>query len=257
MPLHGARQQNFFTMFTSPEHDKNIHYLCKYTGEEASQAIRLLQAAQGDISLAVKLWTEEQGSTNFSSDDTKSVHIEMHEKINIIHTMYASSYGSIVDITTRIGLFSQITKPKLPRIVVIGSESSGKSSILERIVGIALFPMNAHTGTRMPIVLRLINFDDERERGATITNPHSGGLGKCETQTNTEYAITLKHAYGPNVEVNEKNVSTVIGKLMRELVPVGGGVLEEPLIIELRTKSIPTIEFVDLPGIVAASIEGE
>eukprot|EP00965_Chrysotila_dentata_P008591 279712-Pleurochrysis_carterae.AAC.1 len=64
----GSLSRTISSTDTKTETNQDIHFLCKYTGEEASKAIRLLQAAQCYISLAVRLWTEEQGSTNFSSD---------------------------------------------------------------------------------------------------------------------------------------------------------------------------------------------
>eukprot|EP00965_Chrysotila_dentata_P059862 1985296-Pleurochrysis_carterae.AAC.1 len=44
---------------------------------------------------------------------------------------------------------------------------------------------------------------------------------------------------------------------MAELVPLGKSVLEEPLAIEIRKKSVPALELVNLLGIVAASVESE
>lgn len=45
----------------------------------------------------------------------------------------------------------------LPQIVVIGSQSSGKSSVLEHIVGRDFLPRGSGIVTRRPLVLQLIN----------------------------------------------------------------------------------------------------
>ncbi|KAJ1672725.1 vacuolar protein sorting-associated protein 1, partial [Spiromyces aspiralis] len=45
----------------------------------------------------------------------------------------------------------------LPQIVVIGSQSSGKSSVLENIVGRDFLPRGSGIVTRRPLVLQLIN----------------------------------------------------------------------------------------------------
>ncbi|KAF9424981.1 vacuolar protein sorting-associated protein 1, partial [Podila epigama] len=45
----------------------------------------------------------------------------------------------------------------LPQIVVIGSQSSGKSSVLENIVGRDFLPRGTGIVTRRPLVLQLIN----------------------------------------------------------------------------------------------------
>jgi len=45
----------------------------------------------------------------------------------------------------------------LPQIVVIGGQSSGKSSVLESIVGKDFLPRGTQIVTRCPIVIQLIN----------------------------------------------------------------------------------------------------
>jgi GTPase SAR1 family protein len=45
----------------------------------------------------------------------------------------------------------------LPQIAVIGSQSSGKSSVLENIVGKDFLPRGSGIVTRRPLVLQLIN----------------------------------------------------------------------------------------------------
>ncbi|KAA8616551.1 Dynamin-1, partial [Pyrenophora tritici-repentis] len=45
----------------------------------------------------------------------------------------------------------------LPQIVVVGSQSSGKSSVLENIVGKDFLPRGSGIVTRRPLILQLIN----------------------------------------------------------------------------------------------------
>ncbi len=44
---------------------------------------------------------------------------------------------------------------KLPKVVVVGSQSAGKSSLLEQIVGIDFLPRGSGVVTRRPLELRL------------------------------------------------------------------------------------------------------
>uniref|UniRef100_A0A674IYG1 Dynamin-type G domain-containing protein n=1 Tax=Terrapene triunguis TaxID=2587831 RepID=A0A674IYG1_9SAUR len=46
---------------------------------------------------------------------------------------------------------------QLPQIVVIGAQSSGKSSVLESIVGRDFLPRGSGIVTRRPLVLQLVN----------------------------------------------------------------------------------------------------
>jgi GTP-binding protein EngB required for normal cell division len=54
--------------------------------------------------------------------------------------------------------------PKLPQIVVIGSQSSGKSSVLESFVGRDFLPRGAGIVTRRPLVLQLVHTPVEADR---------------------------------------------------------------------------------------------
>lgn len=56
----------------------------------------------------------------------------------------------------------------LPQIVVVGSQSAGKSSVLEAFVGRDFLPRGTGIVTRRPLELQLIsNKADNREYGTT------------------------------------------------------------------------------------------
>ena len=73
----------------------------------------------------------------------------------------SSSLGSAVipivnrlqDIFARVGDASTI---KLPQVAVVGSQSSGKSSVLEALVGRDFLPRGNDICTRRPLVLQLV-----------------------------------------------------------------------------------------------------
>jgi len=50
-----------------------------------------------------------------------------------------------------------VTPIELPQLVVVGSQSSGKSSVLENIVGRDFLPRGSNICTRRPLILQLIN----------------------------------------------------------------------------------------------------
>ena len=62
------------------------------------------------------------------------------------------------------GLDDPAFKFSVPRIVAIGEESSGKSSTLERIAMLKIFPSDRRLCTRMPIELRVIYGQNEATR---------------------------------------------------------------------------------------------
>jgi curved DNA-binding protein CbpA len=89
-------------------------------------------------------------------------------------TMRNGAYGRLMDLVARVdkdGVFGLA----LPTIVVVGLESHGKSSLMERIALRDVFPRGVGFVTRMPILLQLrqVNFENSviirlvRLRGAT------------------------------------------------------------------------------------------
>ncbi|CAM9847171.1 unnamed protein product [Phaeothamnion confervicola] len=74
----------------------------------------------------------------------------------------------------------------LPQIVVVGSQSSGKSSVLENIVGRDFLPRGTGIVTRRPLILQLFNTGPPRRdsstalasaNGASAANGSTGGGG--------------------------------------------------------------------------------
>jgi dynamin 1-like protein len=78
----------------------------------------------------------------------------------------------------------------LPQIVVVGSQSSGKSSVLEALVGKDFLPRGSGIVTRRPLVLQLNNIKEELEWGEFLHKPNekiynfSGILQEIEIETN-------------------------------------------------------------------------
>jgi len=60
---------------------------------------------------------------------------------------------SMIDKLRDIGLNDHIS---MPRIAVLGSQSSGKSSLLEAIVGMNFLPRGSGVVTRRPLELRMV-----------------------------------------------------------------------------------------------------
>ena len=63
---------------------------------------------------------------------------------------------NIIDEVRDYGLDKEIS---LPRIAVLGTQSSGKSSLLENIVGLDFLPRGSGVVTRRPLELRLVHTD--------------------------------------------------------------------------------------------------
>jgi len=64
------------------------------------------------------------------------------------------------DICIRAGMMSPLII--FPQIVVIGGQSSGKSSVLESFVGKDFLPRGSGTVTRCPLVLNMVHSHSDR-----------------------------------------------------------------------------------------------
>lgn len=67
---------------------------------------------------------------------------------------------NIIDEVRDYGLDKEIS---LPRIAVLGTQSSGKSSLLENIVGLDFLPRGSGVVTRRPLELRLVHTDRSKD----------------------------------------------------------------------------------------------
>ncbi|AMD22724.1 HHL046Wp [Eremothecium sinecaudum] len=111
----------------------------------------------------------------------------------------------------------------LPSIVVVGSQSSGKSSVLESIVGREFLPKGNNMVTRRPIELTLVNTPGNDETTADFP---------------------VQRIY------NIKDFRQVKKMLMELNMAVSSqeAVSEEPIQLTIKSSKIPDLSLVDLPG---------
>ncbi|KAF2615432.1 hypothetical protein F2Q70_00013600 [Brassica cretica] len=112
---------------------------------------------------------------------------------------------------------------QLPTIVVVGDQSSGKTSVLESVAGISL-PRGESICTRVPLVMRL------------------------QRSSNPEPEIYLNYG-GKSVPTDEEHITEAICTAAEAIAGSGGGVSDTPLELCVRRQSVPDLTMVDLPGI--------
>lgn len=126
----------------------------------------------------------------------------------------------IRNILARVGQTSALT---LPSIVVIGSQSSGKSSVLEAIVGHEFLPKGLNMVTRRPIELTLINTPDSKTEYGEFADL---GLGKITDFSSIQRTLT---------ELNQA-------------VPDAQCVSDDPIRLSISSPNVPDLSLIDLPG---------
>ncbi|KAJ3141460.1 vacuolar protein sorting-associated protein 1 [Physocladia obscura] len=142
----------------------------------------------------------------------------------------------------------------LPQIVVIGSQSSGKSSVLENIVGKDFLPRGSGIVTRRPLVLQLINRPNSRGE--------VGGVALPEGQQNIEQRQSVSSS-NPN-EIEEwgeflhlpgqkfTDFSKIRQEIERETeskVGKNAGISPQPINLRIYSPNVLTLTMVDLPGL--------
>ncbi|XP_062076978.1 dynamin-related protein 4C-like [Humulus lupulus] len=123
---------------------------------------------------------------------------------------------------------------ELPTIVVVGDQSSGKSSVLESLARISL-PRGQGICTRVPLIIRLQN----------QTNPHH------------DPELYLQYNNGEVVHVKEENTSEAINLATETLAGDGKGISKTPLTLVVKKKGVPDLTMVDLPGITRVPVHGQ
>lgn len=111
----------------------------------------------------------------------------------------------------------------LPSIVVIGSQSSGKSSVLEAIVGHEFLPKGHNMVTRRPIELTLVNTPDAHAEYGEFP---ALGLGKVTDFSQIQRTLT------------DLNLA----------VPASACVSDDPIQLRIYSPNVPDLSLIDLPG---------
>jgi energy-coupling factor transporter ATP-binding protein EcfA2 len=113
---------------------------------------------------------------------------------------------------------------QLPTIVVVGDQSSGKSSVMESLAGISL-PRGQGIYTRVPLIMRLK--DDP-----SADSPK----------------LQLEYSNNRVVATSEDKVADAINVVTAEITGNGKSISDAPINLVVRKRGMPELTLVDLPG---------
>ncbi|KAJ6007428.1 Vacuolar protein sorting-associated protein 1 [Penicillium herquei] len=159
--------------------------------------------------------------------------------INVNDPSLISLVNKLQDVFSTVGVHNPID---LPQIAVVGSQSSGKSSVLENIVGRDFLPRGSGIVTRRPLILQLIN-----KPASTQAN----GDTKLET---TDSASNIDE-YGEFLHLpGEKffDFNKIRDEIVRETeskVGKNAGISPIPINLRIYSPNVLTLTLVDLPGL--------
>lgn len=125
---------------------------------------------------------------------------------------------------------------QLPQIVVVGSQSSGKSSVLESLVGRSFLPRGVGIVTRCPLVLQMIHCPlDNKSRSA------DNNTLNCE-----EFATFL---HMDRIFTDFEEVRAEIEAEMDKRAGVNKGICHDPIALQVYSPHVVNLTLVDLPGL--------
>ena len=113
----------------------------------------------------------------------------------------------------------------LPKIAVLGEQSSGKSSLLESICGLNFLPRGSGVVTRRPLELRMVR-----------------------SSTDIPYFVFPKDFDNKQFN-NQEEVRKIIEDLTNKVAGTDKFISEEPIICSVFSQNVPDLTLIDLPGV--------
>lgn len=127
-----------------------------------------------------------------------------------------------------------------PRLVLVGSQSSGKSSLVNKLIGLNLMPVGDNMVTRTPINIRLHhdNIDNIEIKLSKLQDTNIINVG----------SVTITQA---NMITGINEFRQRIMKLTNELTENEYSISNIPIFVDIYSNNNINFSFVDLPGLIA------
>ena len=126
----------------------------------------------------------------------------------------------------------------IPKLAVIGSQSSGKSSILNSILGMDILPTGSNMVTRGPLQLELIQtIKDTKAVFGEYINGEWTQI-KC---------IQIQY---PELTLEQKTeIISMIKSITNEYAGNEMNISDKPIYLKIHSPNIPNLNLIDLPGL--------
>ncbi|XP_056320668.1 interferon-induced GTP-binding protein MxC [Danio aesculapii] len=146
-------------------------------------------------------------------------------EFNGLNHYYEKKVQPFIDLVDTLRALGVEKDLNLPAIAVIGDQSSGKSSVLEALSGVAL-PRGTGIVTRCPLILKLKKITRDKNWSGLLTY-------KDQTEV-------LKEPMG---------IENAVLKAQTALAGTGKGISHEMITLEIQSCDVPDLTLIDLPGI--------
>ncbi|XP_076609473.1 interferon-induced GTP-binding protein Mx-like [Chaetodon auriga] len=153
--------------------------------------------------------------------------------MNTLNQQYEEKVRPCIDLIDSLRSLGVEKDLALPAIAVIGDQSSGKSSVLEALSGVAL-PRGSGIVTRCPLELKM----KRKKEG----EKWSGKLSyKDHEEEMTDPAVVEKK----------------IREAQNKMAGVGSGISDDLISLEIASPDVPDLTLIDLPGITRVAVQGQ
>ncbi|KAL8699141.1 MAG: hypothetical protein Q9201_006169 [Fulgogasparrea decipioides] len=165
--------------------------------------------------------------------------------INVNDPGLITLVNKLQDVFTTVGVQNPID---LPQIAVVGSQSSGKSSVLENIVGRDFLPRGTGIVTRRPLILQLINRSAPNPHHSQVNGINGDTKTTADKENNVEEWGEFLHIPGQKFhdfnKIREEIVKETESKTGRN-----AGISPAPINLRIYSPNVLTLTLVDLPGL--------
>ncbi|KAM6980849.1 interferon-induced GTP-binding protein Mx3-like [Aplochiton taeniatus] len=164
---------------------------------------------------------------------------------NTLNEQYEEKVRPCIDLIDSLRSLGVEKDLSLPAIAVIGDQSSGKSSVLEALSGVAL-PRGSGIVTRCPLELKMkrrkpgekwqgkIKFT-EKKLGGKLWNPYADAE-LASTRCVPCYCLLIAQD---------------------RMAGIGVGISEDLISLEISSPDVPDLTLIDLPGIARVAVKGQ
>lgn len=176
---------------------------------------------------ALGLSSEESSDADIEDDDSEETLVEDDDDFDVENDETGDQIMNLtrqmIEIRNILSRIESTDSVNLPLIVVIGSQSSGKSSVLESIVGQEFLPKGLNMVTRRPVELTLVNTPESASETAEFPALRIHNLGNFEQVQKILFDLNMA-------------------------VPSSECISNDPIQITIKSPRVPDLSLVDLPG---------
>ncbi|KAL1919278.1 uncharacterized protein VTP21DRAFT_1970 [Calcarisporiella thermophila] len=159
--------------------------------------------------------------------------------------------NKLQDAFAMVGVYNPID---LPQIVVVGAQSSGKSSVLENIVGRDFLPRGTGIVTRRPLILQLINRPTTAKVNG-VTKQEDQSVPNGDKKAEGDQQDDEPEEWGEFLHIPNKrfyNFDEIRAEIIKDTEAKTGknaGISPNPINLRVYSPNVLTLTLVDLPGL--------